>query len=239
MQPGADAIGFISCTGTNFLLRSKCLAQANPSSFVQQASHRNKNARLAAPPLPFHRELYCSCRMPVGKRLPEIIVKSAPEVQPTQCKQDCQLLKRRVRRLLVVLVIPLNAIRQAKSPQSGWQHGRKGAANARLSSGSDTAGTQEYETLVSTEDAGYGCPQVGWFPTYTMTEDYALGMELKKEGFHCRYVRDYLALGAPPPLATQQSSACPREKISASLVRSSYSRKQGKECSVRMSCCCD
>lgn len=27
MQPGADAIGFISCTGTNFLLRSRCLAQ--------------------------------------------------------------------------------------------------------------------------------------------------------------------------------------------------------------------
>ena len=28
-----------------------------------------------------------------------------------------------------------------------------------------------------------------------MTEDYALGLELKKEGFQCRYVRDYLALG--------------------------------------------
>ena len=28
------------------------------------------------------------------------------------------------------------------------------------------------------------------------TEDYALGMELKKEGYHCRYVREYLALGA-------------------------------------------
>lgn len=37
--------------------------------------------------------------------------------------------------------------------------------------------------------------QVGWFPTYTMTEDYALGLELKKEGFQCRFVRDYLALG--------------------------------------------
>ena len=29
-----------------------------------------------------------------------------------------------------------------------------------------------------------------------MTEDYALGMELKKENYHCRYVREYLALGA-------------------------------------------
>ena len=28
-----------------------------------------------------------------------------------------------------------------------------------------------------------------------MTEDYALGLELKKEGYQCRYVRDYLALG--------------------------------------------
>ena len=31
------------------------------------------------------------------------------------------------------------------------------------------------------------------------TEDYALGMELKKEGYHCRYVREYLALGALAP----------------------------------------
>ena len=36
---------------------------------------------------------------------------------------------------------------------------------------------------------------MGGSPGYTMTEDYALGMELKKEGYHCRYVREYLALG--------------------------------------------
>ena len=41
-------------------------------------------------------------------------------------------------------------------------------------------------------------PQVGGSPGYTMTEDYALGMELKKEGYHCRYVREYLALGMSP-----------------------------------------
>ena len=39
--------------------------------------------------------------------------------------------------------------------------------------------------------------QVGGSPGYTMTEDYALGMELKKEGYQCRYVREYLALGVP------------------------------------------
>lgn len=32
MQPGADAIGFISCTGTNFLLRSRCLKQVRHHS---------------------------------------------------------------------------------------------------------------------------------------------------------------------------------------------------------------
>ena len=31
--------------------------------------------------------------------------------------------------------------------------------------------------------------QAGWSPTYTLTEDYALGMELKKEKLHCRYVQ--------------------------------------------------
>lgn len=48
----------------------------------------------------------------------------------------------------------------------------------------------KYETWYFARSA-----QVGWFPTYTMTEDYALGLELKKEGYQCRYVRDYLALG--------------------------------------------
>lgn len=30
--------------------------------------------------------------------------------------------------------------------------------------------------------------QVGWFPTYTITEDYALSMELKKAGCKGRYL---------------------------------------------------
>jgi len=34
MQPGADAIGFISCTGTNFLLRSRCAAQARVPGYL-------------------------------------------------------------------------------------------------------------------------------------------------------------------------------------------------------------
>jgi len=46
------------------------------------------------------------------------------------------------------------------------------------------------------------CLQAGWFPTYTLTEDYALGIELKKQRFQCRYVRDYLALGDRPSQAS-------------------------------------
>ena len=44
-------------------------------------------------------------------------------------------------------------------------------------------------------------------PMYTMTEDYALGMELKKETFQCRYVREYLALGLLSPLCTAMQAA--------------------------------
>ena len=40
--------------------------------------------------------------------------------------------------------------------------------------------------------------QAGMFPTYTLTEDYAFGMELKKKRFHARYVREYLAMGEAP-----------------------------------------
>lgn len=38
----------------------------------------------------------------------------------------------------------------------------------------------------------------GGSPTWTLTEDFALGMELKKFGWHCRYVQEYLAIGEAP-----------------------------------------
>ena len=40
--------------------------------------------------------------------------------------------------------------------------------------------------------------EVGMSPQYTMTEDFALGMELKKKKWHCRYVQAYLAVGEAP-----------------------------------------
>eukprot|EP00879_Flechtneria_rotunda_P004438 GHRR01004689.1.p1 GENE.GHRR01004689.1~~GHRR01004689.1.p1 ORF type:complete len:1077 (+),score=332.23 GHRR01004689.1:2028-5258(+) len=39
---------------------------------------------------------------------------------------------------------------------------------------------------------------VGWFPEYTITEDYALSMELKSAGFKGRYLAEYLAVGEAP-----------------------------------------
>lgn len=46
--------------------------------------------------------------------------------------------------------------------------------------------------------ACFPCPQAGGSPTYTLTEDFALGMELCKLRWHCRYVQAYLALGEAP-----------------------------------------
>ena len=40
--------------------------------------------------------------------------------------------------------------------------------------------------------------QAGGSPTFTLTEDFALGMEMKKLHWHCRYVQAYLALGEAP-----------------------------------------
>ena len=40
--------------------------------------------------------------------------------------------------------------------------------------------------------------EVGGSPTWTLTEDFALGMELKKFGWNCRYVQEYLAIGEAP-----------------------------------------
>ena len=38
----------------------------------------------------------------------------------------------------------------------------------------------------------------GWFPEYTITEDFALGMELKKKGYRATYLLAYLAEGEAP-----------------------------------------
>ena len=40
--------------------------------------------------------------------------------------------------------------------------------------------------------------EAGWSPEYTLTEDYALGMELTRLKWHCRYVSEYLAIGEAP-----------------------------------------
>ena len=40
--------------------------------------------------------------------------------------------------------------------------------------------------------------ECGWSPTWTLTEDFALGMELKKRHWQCRYMREYLAVGEAP-----------------------------------------
>ena len=40
--------------------------------------------------------------------------------------------------------------------------------------------------------------EAGGSPTYTLTEDFALGMEMAKCGWRCRYVQEYLAIGEAP-----------------------------------------
>jgi Glycosyl transferase family group 2 len=40
--------------------------------------------------------------------------------------------------------------------------------------------------------------EAGWTPQWTLTEDFALGLEMKKHGWHCRYLREYLATGEAP-----------------------------------------
>ena len=41
--------------------------------------------------------------------------------------------------------------------------------------------------------------EVGGSPTYTLTEDFALGMALKMYGWHCRYVQVRATAAATPP----------------------------------------
>ena len=62
---------------------------------------------------------------------------------------------------------------------------------------------QNVERLAHCRQAGHRCltsaaPQAGLSPTYTLTEDFALGMAMKKKGWQCRYVQEYCALGEAP-----------------------------------------
>ena len=80
--------------------------------------------------------------------------------------------------------------------------------------------------------------QAGMFPTYTLTEDYAFGMELKKKGFHARYVREYLAMGEAPhevrncfqqrsrwTKVSSSASACRQQASCATCINRDSSRK--------------
>ncbi|WIA15640.1 hypothetical protein OEZ85_002267 [Tetradesmus obliquus] len=44
-------------------------------------------------------------------------------------------------------------------------------------------------------DALFKC---GWFPTWSVTEDYTLGMNLKAKGYKARYLNEYLVFGTSP-----------------------------------------
>ena len=61
--------------------------------------------------------------------------------------------------------------------------------------------------------------EVGGSPTWTLTEDYALGMQLKKFGWHCRYVQEYLAVGeAPDQIRNCFQQRSRWTKVSSSLL---------------------
>jgi endoglucanase len=60
--------------------------------------------------------------------------------------------------------------------------------------------------------------QVGWFPEYTITEDYALSMELKMEGVKGRYLSEYLAVGEAP---TEVRNVC-RQRSRWTKVRETF-----------------
>lgn len=42
------------------------------------------------------------------------------------------------------------------------------------------------------------CQEAGWFPTYTMCEDFALALELQARRYKSAYVQEFLALGEVP-----------------------------------------
>ena len=42
------------------------------------------------------------------------------------------------------------------------------------------------------------CQEAGWFPTYTMCEDFALALELQSKKYKAAYVQEFMALGEVP-----------------------------------------
>ena len=67
--------------------------------------------------------------------------------------------------------------------------------------------------------------EAGWSPTYTLTEDFALGMYLKANKWHCRYVEEYLAIGEAP----DQVRNCFQQRSRWCKVTASLRKQQGKQ----------
>ncbi len=70
--------------------------------------------------------------------------------------------------------------------------------------------------------------QAGWSPEYTLTEDYALGMELRKRKWKCRYVEEYLAVGEAP----EQVRNCFQQRSRWAKVRIFSSSPMLIHCSI-------
>ncbi|KAJ9528163.1 hypothetical protein QJQ45_005789 [Haematococcus lacustris] len=65
----------------------------------------------------------------------------------------------------------------------------------------------------------------GWFPEYTITEDYALGMELKSRGYKATYLNDYIAVGEVRTTAAPDAPPC-----TACTVFASHQQAAGTPC---------
>lgn len=68
----------------------------------------------------------------------------------------------------------------------------------------------------------------GWSPTYTLTEDFALGMYMKANKWHCRYVEEYLAIGEAP----DQVRNCFQQRSRWCKVGPFLMKKRGNLCAV-------
>ena len=184
MQPGYDALSFISCTGTNFLVSAShppvsagseasqgqsCRAWVTGATILMQtiqALHNQSKAILT---------LFLAQAKHAGA---DVLPRAAEGGQVLSSNRDHRL-------------CPQRGVEQAQHDVPLIPHLKCPVHRAETCYvfAQSAAGVQVRSNALL---------EVGGSPTWTLTEDYALGMELKKYGWHCRYVQEYLAIGEAP-----------------------------------------
>lgn len=166
LQPAYNIIGFISCAGTNFVIRSSAFAEAGRHCHLSLCTMSH---------VAFSRSLFYNlCAVHLGDAFKSYACINLHTTinQAPKASTDHKL--------------------KLSGCNSGTRYAPKTCQTYVASRVAPDVHQRRPELTVSLTGAA------GYFPTHTLTEDYALGMEMRRKGWRGMFVEEELVRGTAP-----------------------------------------